>query len=220
MNKLQERRRRIGMESVIRNKSTRIPVCFCVDVGGKIGIRQLEEQLNETLLTQIRSRLSLGVSVELSVIAFGDRAQCVRRYQLLRPEERVSLTMQESGKPALKEALRLARRGIRELEVRYLQGGINYVEPAVFLFTGGTGREMTEEERQQLAAAAGNLRIKVFSTDTEDSALKQIAFQGRISSLSDSRYEEIFRNIGQSMEELSASSFRAYRSLMESCTEW
>ena len=205
-----------------RNKCNRIPVCFLIDCsgGGSFVLTKLNKEMHR-LMDYICRNPELRAGVEIMVMSYGQKVECLRSFALIQAESSLELQVHPTQEIELLPAIKEAWYQIRRQKQIYQCKGINYSQPTIFLFATGKHEADTAdlEEFCRIRNMAGKVSI-VPITYSEDPLFARISTKGRAYRLQDCPVENLFDRIQNSLQRMSDSSGQAYATLLDASRDW
>ena len=166
-----ERLERIG----IQNKGeVHLPCAALVDISGSMSISMNE--LNEGLKLLVKSIQEDEIAsgrVELSIIAFGDRAKEVLPFGPITAVEAPVVTS-DGGMTHMHEAVGLALDLIEKRKSEYKAAGTPYYRPWIFMLTDGAPNDDDHGEFERLKRAQQEKKTTFYGIGIGENANKQL----------------------------------------------
>lgn len=128
----------VRIEDLVNNPTARVPVCLCLDTSGSMNGKPIEE-LNEGVrlfYDAIREDETALYSAEISIITFGETAQCIADFSGLeiQPEPPI---LTASGMTPMGEAVNMGLDLLERRKEEYKERGVDYYQPWLVLMTDG-----------------------------------------------------------------------------------
>lgn len=204
--------------SLLANRHRRTPCVLLLDTSSSMDgekISRLNDGFKAFREDILRNPMA-AQSVELCVISFGP-VQVQSEFTLLR--EMNQIKFKADGVTPLKEALELAMVKVTERKVMYIEHGISYYRPWIFLLTDGEPTDSNgyqsdsfKELLQPLEMAAADQKFMLFTIGVGVSpkgrdVLNQLSrpFKGRCLDLDNLKFEEMFLWLSGSLMRVSQS---------------
>ncbi len=204
--------------SLLANRHRRTPCVLLLDTSGSMDgekIRRLNSGFRAFREDILRNQMA-AQSVELCVITFGP-VKVQSEFSLLR--EMKELSFKADGVTPMKKALELAMVKVTQRKEMYVEHGISYFRPWIFLLTDG---EPTDDDGYQsdnykellrpLELAAAEQKFMLFTigvdvTPKGREVLNQLSrpFKGRCLDLANLKFEEMFLWLSGSLSRVSQS---------------
>ena len=128
----------VRLEDLVNNPTARVPVCLCLDTSGSMGGMPIDE-LNEGVrlfYEAIREDEAALYSAEVSIVTFGENAQCIVDFASLEVQPNVP-TLTANGMTPMGEAVNMALDLLEQRKDEYKDRGVDYYQPWLILMTDG-----------------------------------------------------------------------------------
>lgn len=215
----------IGDEQInTKNKTTRLPIFFCVESTNDFPTAVIQEQLI-SFLSEINNNDDLSSCADIAIMQYDTTQKVVRAFSLMNStNEAISIKMSDTPNFAdLGSALMTAIKKIKIHIMDYKTLKLNYYAPTIILFSSGKFEGEMQKELDTIEGLkdSGTLHIIPFVHNSDNkSFFEKISVSGDVFSSSATGYERLFDQIKKSMHSLSTSSGNAYRSLLDTSKEW
>ena len=205
-----------------RNKTTRLPIVFCVDCTKNMPVSFISQHLN-SFLNEINNNNDLAACADILIMQFGKKQSVVREFSLVTATEMIKLNKPEDTEADLGTALMYAIREIQKRKLDYGTMKVNFYQPTVILFSSSefVGDMQKELETISGLKKSGSISIVPFCNSSKNrDVFEQISVSGKVYGAASTGYDRIFSQLKKSMHSLSASSAQAYKSLVDASTDW
>lgn len=128
----------VRLEDLVNNPTARVPVCLCLDTSGSMRGEPMRE-LNEGVhlfYEAIREDETALYSAEVSVVTFGERAQCVADFASLEIQPNAPI-LSADGMTPMGEAVNMGLDLLEQRKGEYKERGVDYYQPWLVLMTDG-----------------------------------------------------------------------------------
>ncbi len=208
----------------IKNKSTRLPIFFCVESTKDFPTAVIQEQLIN-FLSEIKNNDDLSSCADIAIMQYDTTQKVVRAFSLINStNEAISIKMSDTTNFAdLGSALMNAIKKIKIHIMDYKTLNRNYYAPTIILFSSGKFDGEMQKALDTICGLkeSGTLHIIPFVHNSDNkSFFEKISVSGDVFSSSATGYERLFDQIKKSMHTLSTSSGNAYKSLLNTSKEW
>ena len=145
----------------ITNPAPRCPVVLLLDISGSMSGAPIDElnQGVQQFLRETAADEAAGMSVELEVIAFADRASRVIPFKPIADVRPLS-PFQANGMTSMGAALRMATQDLKERRALYRRTGVSSYRPWVVLMTDGGPNDDWEGAAREMRAMGERGRIQ------------------------------------------------------------
>lgn len=220
------------------NPTPRVPVCLCLDVsgsmdavegdcvstgktifrdgrtwdlveGGTTRIDELQKGI-QAFYDAVRSDEVAVYSVEICIVTFGDKANCLTDFGSIDRQTIPKLTTENNT--AMGEGINLALDLLAKRKQEYQASGVDYYQPWLVLMTDGVPNgDLTAQEnaRKQVAEMVEQKKLTVFpiaiGNEADISALKQFSPNRTPLRLQGLKFQEFFTWLSQSVARVSQS---------------
>lgn len=136
----------VRLEDLVNNPTARVPVCLCLDTSGSMGGMPIDE-LNEGVrlfYEAIREDETALYSAEVSIVTFGENAQCIVDFASLDRQPNVPI-LTANGMTPMGEAVNMGLDLLEQRKKEYKDRGVDYYQPWLVLMTDGAPNGDSEE---------------------------------------------------------------------------
>ena len=211
-----------NLNTDLNNKSMRLPVCFCIEVGKDTLFHIISEDMNK-FFRKINADPSLAASVEVAVVTFSaDKVRVVRSFKPIAADTLEITDEEATGAPDLNAAILQCIKMAQERKCDYNNASLNYSQPSIILFASGNYSCDISEATSRINGCAKKGTLKVYPMMTKEKnidELKRLSSDGKVYVSLDGTYSSLFDKIGKSMRRLSDSTSRAFESLHDAAPE-
>lgn len=207
-----------------KNKSTRLPILFCIESTKHLYIEDIQDGFNN-FLSEISSSDDLSSCTEVAIMQFDSTQRIVRDFSLINSDnEKIFIKKSEDGGFAdLGNTLLQAIRKIKIQKLNYDLLGVNYYNPTIVLISSGKYKNDIQKALDTITGLKerGVLAIIPFIYHGDNIKIfEAMSVNGEVYNSYTTGYERLFDQIKKSMHSLSGSSVNAYRSLLDASTDW
>lgn len=128
----------MGDDDLIYNTSTRVPVCFCLDISGSMKRNDAIGQLNNgvaTLYREIKANPRTRKACEIAIVTFNSEVKVEEDFSLV--DEKTAPTFEAEGGTALAHAVEKGLELVNARKETYKKNGIDYFQPWIVIITDG-----------------------------------------------------------------------------------
>jgi len=164
----------VRLEDLVNNPTARVPVCICLDTSGSmdgVPINELNEGVR-LFYDTIRGDETALYAAEVSIVTFGDNAQCIADFASLTVQPNAP-ELNASGSTPMGEAVNLALDLLERRKDEYKDKGVDYYQPWLVLMTDGKPNgSKTELSRaiDRTVELVGSKKLTVFPIGIGDKA--------------------------------------------------
>lgn len=136
----------VRLEDLVNNPTARVPVCLCLDTSGSMRGTPIDE-LNEGVrlfFDAIREDETALYSAEVSIVTFGDDAECIADFASLALQP-IAPKLPANGMTPMGEAVNMALDLLERRKDEYKDKGVDYYQPWLVLMTDGAPNGNSDE---------------------------------------------------------------------------
>lgn len=196
----------------VSNPAPRCPVVLLLDTSGSMGGAPIDE-LNQGVRQFLRETAedeAAGMSVELEVITFDDRATRVVPFSPIANVNRTPAPYRAGGMTSMGAALRMATQDLKARRALYRKTGVSSYKPWVVLMTDGGPNDNWQDAAREMREMGENGRIQYIGIEIGPSADHRTLCQILPSQpgpvrLQGLRFKQFFRWLTDSLRSVSCS---------------
>lgn len=128
----------VRQEDLVNNPTARVPICLCLDTSGSMYGQPIQE-LNEGVrlfYKTIREDETALYSAEISIVTFGENAQCMADFASLQLQPNAPI-LSANGMTPMGEAVNMGLDLLERRKQEYKDRGVDYYQPWLVLMTDG-----------------------------------------------------------------------------------
>lgn len=196
----------------VSNPAPRCPVVLLLDVSGSMSGAPIDE-LNQGVRQFLRETAedeAAGMSVELEIVTFADRAMRVVPFSPIAKVDREPRPFYASGMTSMGAALRMATQDLKQRRELYRRTGVSSYRPWVILVTDGGPNDDWQEAAREMREMGERGRIQYIGVEIGRQADHQtlcriLPAQPGPVRLQGLRFKQFFRWLTDSLRSVSAS---------------
>lgn len=187
-----EKENLIGLQDLVENSATRLPICLCIDNSGSMGaviggeytstgktiyedgknwnvvkggvtrLSELERGLN-LFFQAIKDDIQAKYAAEINIVKFNDDVECIVGFASI--EHQNVPKLEAKGDTHMGEALNLSLDLLEERKNAYKDKGIDYYQPWLVIITDGENNGKKEELQkaiERINSLVNNKKLTIF----------------------------------------------------------
>lgn len=160
----------LRQKDLITNPTTRLPVCLCLDTSYSMSGDPIAE-LNKGVaffFDAIKSDEIARYSVELSIITFDSKAECILDFANI--DRQIIPNLSVNGATSMGEGVELSLDLLEARKAEYSKKGVDYYQPWMVLMTDGHPTDDVSVAIDRVTKLATDKKLTLFSVAIGDSA--------------------------------------------------